>query len=266
MRIQIRVPLLATTVVCAMAVAPSLGGPVVQAQTSAVSIQNFAFSPDPLTVPVGATVTWTNGDEAAHTATSDIGAFGSAVLSQGQSFSFKFSAPGTYAYHCDIHPYMKGTIIVSAGAPAPTATQTPPPAIPTATPAGSPPPPPATSAATTAPPAPTATETAAPTATPTATSKPSPRLSLQVSPKSVSVGSTMTLTVSVHVANSRKVVSGVTIAVNGKAVGLNSVPKAKTNAQGKASLKRLKVLRRGTLKLTAKKAGYTAAKASIRVH
>jgi plastocyanin len=254
MRIQMRVPLLATTVVCAMAVAPSLGGPAVQAQTSAVSIQNFAFSPDPFTVPVGATVTWTNGDEAAHTATSDMGAFGSAVLSQGQSFSFKFSVPGTYAYHCDIHPYMKGTIIVSAGAPAPTATQTPPPATPTATSAGSPPPPPATS-----------TATAAPTATPTATSKPSPKLSLQVSPKSVSAGSTTTLTVSVHVANSKKAVSGVTIAVNGKAVGLKSVPKAKTNAQGKASLKRLKVLRRGALKLTAKKAGYTTAKASIRV-
>ncbi len=77
-----------------------------------VTIQGFAFNPNTVTVASGTTVRWTQKDSAAHTVTSDKGAFDSGNLSQGKTFSFKFSQPGTHAYHCSIHPNMKGTVNV----------------------------------------------------------------------------------------------------------------------------------------------------------
>jgi plastocyanin len=92
-----------------------------RAAQHAVQISNFAFSPPTLTIAVGDTVTWTNGDEAAHTATSMEGAFDSGNLDSGQAFSFTFTEPGAYAYRCDYHSGMQGTIVVeAASAPAPT--------------------------------------------------------------------------------------------------------------------------------------------------
>ena len=79
---------------------------------NAVTIQNFAFSPTALTVKVGDKVTWTNQDSAGHSATADDGSFDTGVLAQGRSGSVTFSKPGTYTYHCSVHPTMKGTIIV----------------------------------------------------------------------------------------------------------------------------------------------------------
>lgn len=84
--------------------------PVVQ--NMSVSIQGFAFSSSALTVKKGAKVTWTNMDAAPHTVTADNGAFGSATLSQGQSFSFTFNTAGSFSYHCAIHPMMKGVVSV----------------------------------------------------------------------------------------------------------------------------------------------------------
>lgn len=89
-----------------------------------VAIQSFAFSPNNITVTVGTTVTWTNNDSTPHTATSDSSVWASPVLSQGQSFSFTFNTPGTFAYHCALHSSMHGTVTVVA-APQPTATATP---------------------------------------------------------------------------------------------------------------------------------------------
>ncbi len=77
-----------------------------------VNIQNFAFSPASLTVPVNTTVTWTNKDASMHTVTSDTGLFNSTDLATNATFSFKFTTAGTYTYHCAIHTYMTGTIIV----------------------------------------------------------------------------------------------------------------------------------------------------------
>jgi plastocyanin len=96
-----------------------------RAATHAVTIANFAFSPPMLTVTSGDTVTWTNEDSAAHTATSATGAFDSGDLAQGESFSFTFTTPGTYAYICSPHPDMTGQIVVQAAAPAATAGPTP---------------------------------------------------------------------------------------------------------------------------------------------
>jgi plastocyanin len=85
--------------------------------TAMVTIQNFAFSPATLTVAPGTTVVWTNRDSTAHTVTSDTGAWpASGPLATGQSFSLTFARPGTYPYHCSIHPTMKASVVVSAGA------------------------------------------------------------------------------------------------------------------------------------------------------
>ncbi len=74
-----------------------------------VTIQNFAFSPNPLTIPVGTTVRFVNKDSAAHTATADDGSFDSGTLNNGQDFTFKFDKAGTYAYYCKFHGGKGGT-------------------------------------------------------------------------------------------------------------------------------------------------------------
>jgi len=76
-----------------------------------VSIKNFAFSPNAVTVNRGTTVTWVNEDSVAHTVSGE--SFESDSLSQGQSFSFTFNDSGTFSYSCSIHPSMKGTIAVN---------------------------------------------------------------------------------------------------------------------------------------------------------
>ena len=77
-----------------------------------VIAKNFMFSPNPLTVPAGSTVTWTNHDEEPHTVVGDTGLFRSGAMDTDESFSFKFDQPGTYHFICSIHPQMVGTIVV----------------------------------------------------------------------------------------------------------------------------------------------------------
>jgi plastocyanin len=80
---------------------------------AAVSIEGFAFGPAELTVAPGTTVTWTNDESGIpHTTTSDDGDWDSGTLQPGDTFSFTFDEPGTYAYSCSIHPSMHGTIVV----------------------------------------------------------------------------------------------------------------------------------------------------------
>ena len=88
--------------------------------TQAVGIMmtssGYAFNPVSLTVAVGTTVIWTNNTTAPHTVTSDdaktFDSGASNPVSPGSTFSFKFTKPGTYKYHCQIHPSMLATIIV----------------------------------------------------------------------------------------------------------------------------------------------------------
>ena len=82
------------------------------AAAAAVNIQNFSFDPDPIAVDVGATITWTNNDQAPHTATGDNGEFDSGILETGGSFSATFDETGTISYHCNVHPDMTGTIVI----------------------------------------------------------------------------------------------------------------------------------------------------------
>ena len=83
-----------------------------------VTIENFAFMPAELTVPVGTTVVWTNEDSVAHTVTAgtpdspDTALFDSGDMNQGDTFSYTFDEPGSFAYFCTIHPNMTATVIV----------------------------------------------------------------------------------------------------------------------------------------------------------
>lgn len=79
-----------------------------------VSIQGFAFRPDPVAVLVGGTVTWTNKDSVAHTVTFDAGSLTSSKnLDSGATFTASFPKAGSYTYHCSIHSSMQGTVTVS---------------------------------------------------------------------------------------------------------------------------------------------------------
>jgi plastocyanin len=82
------------------------------AASVAVKIDNFVFGPQTITVPAGATVTWTNSDDIPHTAVSTDGVFKSKVLDTDEKFSYTFTKPGTYAYYCTIHPKMTGQVVV----------------------------------------------------------------------------------------------------------------------------------------------------------
>lgn len=88
---------------------PAMGMPV--------AIKGFAYTPSPLQVPVGATVTWVNGDAIVHSVTSGTPempgpAFDSQLFDEGQSFTFTFTQPGTYPYFCTRHTFMRGEITV----------------------------------------------------------------------------------------------------------------------------------------------------------
>ena len=83
------------------------------ASGSSVTISDFKFAPSTLAVKSGATVTVTNDDSTAHTATANDGnSFDTGALDAGSSDTISVSKPGSYAYHCSIHPFMTGTIVV----------------------------------------------------------------------------------------------------------------------------------------------------------
>ena len=102
---------------------PSATAAAAGGSAAAVTIQNFAFTPQRLTVKAGTTVTWTNNDSAPHTVTSSDGISTSASttslfngsVSPGATFSYTFAKAGTYYYLCTIHKSeagMHGEIIV----------------------------------------------------------------------------------------------------------------------------------------------------------
>jgi plastocyanin len=90
---------------------------VVVIQDGAGGTSSLGFLPATITVVLGvnSSVKWTNEDYSIHTATAKDGTFDSGDIDPGANFTFVFSAPGTYSYHCDFHVWMKGTVIVLAG-------------------------------------------------------------------------------------------------------------------------------------------------------
>jgi plastocyanin len=94
------------------------GTPVPSGSSSVAIVMNAAtlaakaFNPNPITVAIGTSVTWTNTDAIAHTSTGDAGGWNSGVIAPGATFSVNFPTAGTYTYHCSIHPDMVGTMVV----------------------------------------------------------------------------------------------------------------------------------------------------------
>ena len=84
------------------------------APAASVTIANFTFKNQVVTVKPGTTVTWTNADDIPHTVTSTTGLFKSKVLDSGDKFSFTFAKAGQFGYFCSLHPHMTGTVIVKA--------------------------------------------------------------------------------------------------------------------------------------------------------
>jgi plastocyanin len=82
------------------------------AKPVAIRIDNFTFAPQTITVPVGTTVVWTNGDDIPHTVLNTDKAFKSKALDTGDTFTFQFTKAGKYPYYCSIHPEMTGEIDV----------------------------------------------------------------------------------------------------------------------------------------------------------
>ncbi|OGC85619.1 MAG: hypothetical protein A2142_02030 [candidate division Zixibacteria bacterium RBG_16_48_11] len=85
-----------------------------QATVVNVSIVNFSFSPDTVTVDPGDTVRWTHNGTFLHTTTSNTLIWDSGPMSNGNVFQWQFNSAGSFPYHCDFHPLsMNGTVIVN---------------------------------------------------------------------------------------------------------------------------------------------------------
>ena len=85
------------------------------AADGAVQIADFAFDPVDVTVPAGTAITWTNTDGSPHSIQDDSGMDlfpESDDLETSDTFSFTYAEPGTYAYICGIHNYMRGSVTV----------------------------------------------------------------------------------------------------------------------------------------------------------
>ncbi len=82
------------------------------ANATRVTIKNFAFSPSPLRVTAGSTITVVNADNTTHTFSADDHSFDTGPIGANATASVTLSHPGTYHYHCNIHNYMQGVIQV----------------------------------------------------------------------------------------------------------------------------------------------------------
>lgn len=91
---------------------PTPSGATVSIPAGATNLGSSAYMPNPVTVNVGSSVTWTNTDTVAHTSTSNTGVFNSGSLAPGGTFSFTFQSAGTYPYHCSFHPGMVASVVV----------------------------------------------------------------------------------------------------------------------------------------------------------
>ncbi len=98
----------AAALVALLAAAPS------PRPATVVHIRDDSFIPASITVRAGDQVTFINDDDDAHTATADDNAWDSEGLSQGQSWSHRFTKAGKVTYHCTVHPFMHGAVVVKS--------------------------------------------------------------------------------------------------------------------------------------------------------
>jgi plastocyanin len=80
--------------------------------SATVDIRSFKYKPAAVTVKRGGRIMWTNSDDAAHTSTADDRSFDTQTIDRGKAKSVTFMKAGTFAYHCDFHPFMKATVVV----------------------------------------------------------------------------------------------------------------------------------------------------------
>ncbi len=119
-RSSLRSPEILAVTVLALAAAVFLVFGVLQrhaaaAEAPTVTIDNYMFMPETLTIPVGGSITWVNKDSDVHAVAADDGSpvmFKSPGLDTDDKFTFTFTKAGTYLYHCTLHPHMIGKIVV----------------------------------------------------------------------------------------------------------------------------------------------------------
>ena len=83
-----------------------------------IEIRTFQFAPDTARVAVGTSIRWTNQDDIEHTVTSGLpitrdDRFHAVLAKKGASYEATLREPGSYAYFCDRHQFMRGTITVT---------------------------------------------------------------------------------------------------------------------------------------------------------
>jgi plastocyanin len=107
-----------TFLVLALALAVTGAAPATPvAAPVVVHIKDFAFVPASVTVAPGVAVKFVNDDQVAHSVTAGDKSFDSGDFDAGKSWTHVFDKPGTYAYFCDVHTFMKGTVEVSEPKP-----------------------------------------------------------------------------------------------------------------------------------------------------
>jgi plastocyanin len=91
----------------ALAASPEANPPGVE-----ITIDNFSFTPQEVTVKAGTPITWINRDDIPHTVVSTDNVFKSKALDTDDKFSFTLTKPGTYNYFCSLHPKMTAKVVV----------------------------------------------------------------------------------------------------------------------------------------------------------
>jgi plastocyanin len=116
---------LLTLITALVAVNVMLGGAIVRAQSvsnaatpvvanaATVTIDNFSFSPETLTIKPGTKVTFVNHDDIPHTVVAVDKTFKSKVMDTDESFEFTFTNAAEIDYFCSLHPHMKAKIVVA---------------------------------------------------------------------------------------------------------------------------------------------------------
>jgi plastocyanin len=96
----------------AMTAGANAAVPALLPAVATVHIKDFKYAPPVLTIHAGDRVTFVNDDDEAHTVTATDKSFDSEGLDTAGTWQHVFAKPGTYHYFCELHPYMKATIVV----------------------------------------------------------------------------------------------------------------------------------------------------------
>ena len=76
------------------------------------AMKQLVFTPKRIEIAAGTTIAWRNDDPLPHTVTADDGKWTSGIIEPGATWRRRFDRPGTYSFHCDPHPFMKGIVVV----------------------------------------------------------------------------------------------------------------------------------------------------------